>query len=125
MHLHSNLNLHLRKGDRARTIHSLLAIEHNSLSLEQVTASVDGKRILRNLNEIREVKNAYDTYEMVLSLYLCSVKNTRESNLVADRPRKSTKIPTRLTSYWVETLIINRSSIGEQVETMTSLMPAV
>ena len=87
VHLHGNLNLHLRKGDRTRTIHSSLAIEHNSLSLEQVTAIVDGKRILGNLNEIREVKNAYDTYEMMLSLDPCSVKSTRESNLIGDRPR--------------------------------------
>lgn len=87
MHLHGNLNLHLRKGDRTRTIHSSLAIEHNSLSLEQVTAIVDGKRILGNLNEIREVKNAYDTYEMMLPLDPCSVKSTRESNLIGDRPR--------------------------------------
>ena len=48
---HGNLNLHPRKGDRIRTIHSSLAIENNSLSLEQVTAIVDGKRILGNLNE--------------------------------------------------------------------------
>lgn len=36
-----------------------------------------------------------------------------------------TKIPTKLTVYWVETLIINRSSRGEQIETMASLLPAV
>ena len=32
------LSLHLRRENRIRTIHSSLAIEHNSLSLEQVTA---------------------------------------------------------------------------------------
>ena len=125
MHLHSNLNLHLRKGDRARTIHSSLAIEHKSLSLEQVTAIVDGKRILGNLNEIWEVKNAYDTYEMMLSLDPCSVKSTRESNLIGERPRKSTKIPTKLPAYWVETLIINQSSRGERIKTMASLLAAL
>lgn len=65
---HGNLNPHLRKENRIRTIHSSLAIEHNSLSLEQVTAVIEGKRILGNPNEIREVMNAYDTYEMMLSL---------------------------------------------------------
>ena len=59
---------HLKKENRIRTIHSSLAIEQNSLSLEQVTAILDGKRILGNPNEIREVKNAYDTYELMLSL---------------------------------------------------------
>ena len=72
---HDNLNPHLRKENRIRTIHSSLAIEHNSLSLEQVTAIVDGRHILGNPNEIREVKNAYDAYEMMLSLNPYSVKD--------------------------------------------------
>ena len=72
---HGNLNPHLKKEDRIRTIHSSLAIEHNSLSLEQVTAVINGKHILGNPNEIREVKNAYDTYEMMLVLNPYSVKN--------------------------------------------------
>jgi len=65
---HGNLNPHLRKENRIRTIHSSLAIEHNSLSLEQVTAILDGKHILGNPNEIKEVQNAYETYEMMLKL---------------------------------------------------------
>lgn len=63
-----NLTHHLRKENRIRTIHSSLAIEHNSLSLEQVTAIIDGKRILGNPVEIKEVKNAYTSYEMMLTL---------------------------------------------------------
>ncbi len=59
---------HLRRENRIRTIHSSLAIEHNSLSLEQVTAIVDGKRVLGNPNEIKEVQNAYEAYEMMLRL---------------------------------------------------------
>lgn len=70
---HGNLNPHLRKENRIRTIHSSLAIEHNSLSLEQVTAILDGKRILGNPNEIKEVQNAYETYEMMLKLNPASV----------------------------------------------------
>ena len=72
---HGNLNPHLRRENRIRTIHSSLAIEHNSLSLEQVTAILDGKRILGNPNEIKEVQNAYETYEMMLSLNPASVKD--------------------------------------------------
>ena len=59
---------YLRKENRIRTIHSSLAIEYNSLSLEQVTAIIDGKRILGNPVEIKEVKNAYTTYDMMQSL---------------------------------------------------------
>lgn len=72
---HGNVNPHLRKENRIRTIHSSLAIEHNSLFLEQVTAVINGKHILGNPNEIREVKNAYDTYEMMLVLNPYSVKD--------------------------------------------------
>ena len=58
----------LRKENRIRTIHSSLAIENNSLSLEQITAIIDGKRVLGNPNEIQEVKNSIQAYDLLLSL---------------------------------------------------------
>lgn len=58
----------LRRENRIKTIHSSLAIEHNSLSIEQVTAVIDGKRILGSPLEIKEVQNAYEAYELMLSL---------------------------------------------------------
>ena len=64
---------HLRRENRIRTIQSSLAIEHNSLSLEQVTAILDGKRVLGNPNEIKEVQNAYEAYELMLRLNPASV----------------------------------------------------
>jgi Fic family protein len=42
-----------------------LAIENNSLSLEQVTDIINGKHVLGNPNEIREVKNAYEVYNLL------------------------------------------------------------
>lgn len=66
---------HLRRENRTRTIHSSLAIEHNSLSLDQVTAILDGKRVLGNPNEIKEVQNAYQAYEMMLRLNPESVED--------------------------------------------------
>ncbi|MCM1101341.1 MAG: Fic family protein [Clostridium sp.] len=65
----------LRRENRIRTIHSSLAIEHNSLSLEQVTAILDGKRVLGNPNEIKEVQNAYQAYELMLRLNPSSVED--------------------------------------------------
>ena len=62
------LTPHLRKENRIKTIHSSLAIESNSLSLEQVTAIFEGKRIWGHPVEIREVKNAFAAYEMMLTL---------------------------------------------------------
>ena len=69
------INPNLRRKNRIRTIHSSLAIENNSLSLAQVTAIIDGKRILGNPNEIKEVQNAYQAYELMLQLDPFSVND--------------------------------------------------
>ena len=61
------LNPHLRKINNIKTIHSSLAIEQNTLSLEQVTAIINGKRVLGHPVEILEVKNASVAYEQLLS----------------------------------------------------------
>ena len=53
----------LRRTNRIRTIYSSLAIEQNTLSLEQVTAVLDGKHVLAPPKDIAEVKNAYEIYE--------------------------------------------------------------
>ena len=60
--------IQLRKENRIQTIHSSLAIENNSLSLEQITAIIDGKRVLGNPNEIQEVKNSVQAYDLLLTL---------------------------------------------------------
>ena len=64
----SPYSVQLRKENRIKTIHSSLAIENNSLSLEQITAIIDGKRVLGNPNEIQEVKNSIQAYDLLLSL---------------------------------------------------------
>lgn len=61
------LNSHLRKINNIKTIHSSLAIEQNTLSLEQVTAIINGKRVFGHPVEILEVKNASVAYEQLLS----------------------------------------------------------
>lgn len=62
------LHIQLRKENRIKTIHSSLAIENNSLTLEQITAIINGKRVLGNPNEIKEVKNSIQAYDLLLSL---------------------------------------------------------
>ena len=49
-------------------MHSSLAIEHNSLSLGQVTALLNGKRVLAPAQEILEVQNAFRAYDLLPSL---------------------------------------------------------
>ena len=61
-------HIKLRKENRIKTIHSSLAIENNSLSLKQITAIIDGKHVLGNPNEIQEVKNSIQAYDLLLSL---------------------------------------------------------
>ena len=54
---------HLRRNNRIRSIHSSLAIEANSLSLDAVKGVIDGKTVLGPQREIQEVRNAYRAYE--------------------------------------------------------------
>lgn len=58
----------LRRSNRIRTIHGSLAIEQNTLSLEQVTAVLNGKHILAPPKDIAEVKNAYEIYDRLEDL---------------------------------------------------------
>lgn len=58
----------LRRGNRIRTIQASLAIEHNTLSVEQVTALVEGKRVMGLPSEIQEVRNAIKTYDTMVDL---------------------------------------------------------
>ncbi len=65
----------LRRGNRLKTIQASLAIEQNSLSLEQVTAVLDGKVVLGLPKEIQEVKNAFAAYEKLPSLHSSSLED--------------------------------------------------
>lgn len=58
----------LRRINRIRTIHGSLAIEQNTLSLDQVTAVLNGKHVLAPPKDIAEVKNAYEIYECLEKL---------------------------------------------------------
>ena len=68
-------NPRLRRDNRIRTIHASLAIENNSLSLDQVTDIINGKRILGAPDEICEVKNAFEAYNKLLEMNPYSIKD--------------------------------------------------
>ncbi|MNK05530.1 Fic/DOC family protein [compost metagenome] len=57
----------LRKENRIRTIHSSLSIEGNTLSVEQITALLEKKRVIGPENDIKEVINAISVYEQLNS----------------------------------------------------------
>lgn len=53
----------LRRAQRIRSVQASLAIEQNTLTLEQVTAVLDGRPVLGLPREIQEVKNAFAAYD--------------------------------------------------------------
>ena len=75
----------LRRSNRIRSIYSSLAIEQNTLSLEQVTAVLSGKRVIAPPRDIAEVKNAYEIYEMMDKLDPYSVDDLLNAHAVMTR----------------------------------------
>lgn len=68
---------YLRRNNRIRSIHSSLAIEANSLSMDDVRAVVNGKSVIGLQKEIQEVKNAYSAYEQIGSFDPYSVEELK------------------------------------------------
>ena len=60
-------DIRLHRENRIKTIHSSLAIEGNALTLGEVTAVIEGKRIAGKQTEIKEVKNAYEAYDKIMT----------------------------------------------------------
>ena len=58
----------LRRTNRIRTIQGTLAIEQNTLSVEQVTAVLNGRHVIAPPRDIAEVRNAYTVYETMAEL---------------------------------------------------------
>ncbi len=75
----------LRRTNRIRTIHGSLAIEQNTLTLEQVTAVLNGKQVLAPPKDIAEVKNAYDIYERLDELDPYSVDDLLTAHSIMTR----------------------------------------
>lgn len=75
----------LRRSNRIRTIYSSLAIEQNTLSLEQVSAVVNGKHVIAPPKDIAEVKNAYEIYDRLDSLNPYSVDDLLKAHGVMTR----------------------------------------
>lgn len=57
------IELRLRRINRIRTIQGSLAIEGNTLSQEQITAILEGKKVIAPPREIQEVRNAIAAYD--------------------------------------------------------------
>ncbi len=78
-------NPKLRRANRIRTIHDSLAIEQNTLTLEQVTSVLNGKMVIAPPKDIQEVKNAYEIYELLDTLDPYSVDDLLKAHGVMTR----------------------------------------
>ncbi|MDR2577576.1 MAG: Fic family protein [Chitinispirillales bacterium] len=67
--------LRLRKINRVKTIQASLAIEGNRLTENQVTAIMEGRKVVAPLREIQEVKNAIAAYDLYSELDPFSIKD--------------------------------------------------
>ena len=68
---------HLRKNNKIKSIHSSLAIEANSLSLDEVRDVINGRTVVGKQKEIQEVKNAYAAYEEIGCFDVYSIKELK------------------------------------------------
>lgn len=59
----------LRKRNRIRTIQASLAVEGNTLSIDQVTAIIDDKTVVGPTKDIKEVTNAIEVYKQLNDLH--------------------------------------------------------
>jgi len=65
----------LRKQNRIKTIHGTLSIEGNTLSLEQITAIIEHKKVIGPAKEILEVSNAVKVYDELNKFKPNSIKS--------------------------------------------------
>lgn len=65
----------LRKSNKIKTIQSSLSIEGNSLTLKQITAILQGQRVLAPKKDISEAQNAIKVYEELNSYNPLSLKD--------------------------------------------------
>lgn len=72
----------LRRQNRIQTIKDSLAIEGNTLRLDQVTAILEGKRVIGSQQEIREVQNAGRLYELLRDLNPASARDLLRAHAV-------------------------------------------
>ena len=75
----------LRRSNRIKTIYSSLAIEQNTLSLDQVTAVVSGKRVLAPPKDIAKVQNAFEIYDRLDELNPYSIDDLLTAHAVMVR----------------------------------------
>lgn len=75
-------DVRLRRSSRIKTIQGSLEIEGNKLTEEQVTAILDGQRVLGPQKDILEVQNAISLYDLSDSFNILSEKSLRKAHSI-------------------------------------------
>lgn len=79
---HEELRLH--RINRIKTIQGSLAIEGNTLTLDQITAILDGKPIIAPINEVQEIRNAIKAYELLEELNPNNMQDLLKAHLTME-----------------------------------------
>ncbi len=72
----------LRRVSRIKSIHSSLAIENNTLTIEQVNDVINGKKIVGPQDDIVAVKNAFNAYKELDNINPLSVSDLLKTHKV-------------------------------------------
>tara|TARA_A100000171_G_C2139197_1_gene153205 strand:- start:183 stop:1139 length:957 start_codon:yes stop_codon:yes gene_type:complete len=70
----------LRKRNKIKTIQSSLEIEGNTLTVEQITALLDNKRVIAPAKDITEVKNAITVYDSIQAYKFDSISDFKKAH---------------------------------------------
>jgi len=107
----------LRRENRIKTIHSSLAIEQNTLSLEQVSDVIDGKRVLAPPQDIKEVKNAYEIYEQLHLLNPYNVEDLLKAHkvMMAELINEAGRFRSKGVGVYAETHLIHAGTPPQYV----------
>jgi len=110
-------NPKLRRENRIRSIYSSLAIEQNSLTMDQVSDIIDGKRVLGPPQDIREVKNAYEAYELLTRLNPYSIKDLLKAHkvMMSDLVKESGTFRSRGVGVYAGTELIHAGTPPQYV----------
>lgn len=78
-------NPKLRKKNRIKSIYSSLSIEHNSLTEDQVTAVINGIKVIAPQRDILEVQNACSAYENLSKLNPYNISDLLKTHAIMMR----------------------------------------
>jgi len=80
--IEKNNLIKLRKANRIKSINSSCAIEANTLREDQVTDIINGRKVIAPIQEIIEVKNAYECYDQINSFDPYNIQDFLKAHLL-------------------------------------------